>query len=150
MELRIVSGSNWPKADPIQWCDPYVIVKFTDNGKPTQHKTKENRNTWNPVWDDIIYFDKLSSKITVECWDWDRFGSDDFLGSCTFDFPIMINERQTVTFNVELENEYKKKRKDNSKETTVTFEFIDRDYLRKLKEGKTQEQVEDIIQRKKL
>ena len=150
MEIRIISGSNWPKADPIQWCDPYVVLQYTDNGKQTKMKTKEDRNTSEPNWNHTISFKNLSSKISVDCWDWDRFGSDDHLGSFIIEFPLMISERQTVTFSVNLEKEYLTKRKDNTKDTTVTIEFIDHDYLKKLREGRTPQQVEEIVQKKKL
>ncbi|EMD45389.1 hypothetical protein KM1_067380 [Entamoeba histolytica HM-3:IMSS] len=123
MEITFVQGNNWPKADVIQWCDPYVIMKYTEEGSPKVFKTSVQKNTSEPKWDQSIEVKELSGELVFECWDWDRMNSDDLLGTVKIPIPDFQEPEKTVTLVVVLDDSYKKKRKNNNMETTITIAF---------------------------
>lgn len=67
--------------------DPYV--KVIANGK-VLHKTETKMKTLNPKYDSkketVLVPNQSAVKfIYIECWDWDRVGSDDFMGEAAID-----------------------------------------------------------------
>lgn len=72
-------------ADSNGLSDPYA--KIYCNGRPS--KTKTIKKTLNPTWDHVIGIKGLS-KVTLQVtlWDWDRIGTDDYLGYCETTFDV--------------------------------------------------------------
>jgi hypothetical protein len=58
--------------------NPYVQVEV---GKEKQ-KTKKARKDLNPHWNETLFLkaENTSDTLTVSVWDWERIGSDDFMG----------------------------------------------------------------------
>ncbi|KAL7722356.1 C2 domain-containing protein [Entamoeba marina] len=109
MKVTIENGKNWPKADVVNWCDPYVVMTYNE-GETTNPVFNENFEIKNPV-----------GSIHVECYDWDRVSKDDYLGSFSFDIPSFQGASKQFTFIVNLDDDYLKKRKDNNEPTTVSI-----------------------------
>ena len=121
-EIGIIKGENWPKADTIGWCDPFLIIEYTDGGYEKSYKTNYVTNTSNPFWNEIILVGDIERDFVIKCFDKDTFSKDDYLGKIRILLP-KIEHKQVLIFNVDLEEKYKHKRKDNTKETTVILTF---------------------------
>jgi len=89
VDFRCIKGDMKDKQDY------YLVWYRTGEGDPVRiHSTKNppakaNRGTKRPEFPEVVLSaDKLdkgdeSRKIIIEVWDWDRIGSNDFLGTCT-------------------------------------------------------------------
>ncbi|KAJ5072776.1 c2 domain-containing protein [Anaeramoeba ignava] len=91
VKLANFKGHNLLATDRNGKSDPYLKVNF-DNNK--HYKTKTIKKNLNPIWDDFeaefdydtVKPDRLAQKVLkVECYDHDRFGSDDKMGSHSID-----------------------------------------------------------------
>nr|BAN40350.1 hypothetical protein [Entamoeba invadens] len=129
MEIILECGSNFPKADIVQWCDPYLIVKYTEGGVAKSFKATIQKNTATPVWNNHFECLTPSGQITFECWDWDKMNSDDFLGKVVIDVPELTKLEETIIYRVDLEKEYEKKRKNNDLDTTITIKYRNLHYV---------------------
>jgi Ca2+-dependent lipid-binding protein len=77
--------------------DPYCCVTI---GKEKQ-KTQKIMKNLNPQWNEELKFSTLifEQNITFQLFDWDRFGSDDPLGSCFIEaWKVILNPNQDWTF----------------------------------------------------
>lgn len=101
MTLKVVikSGANLLAADDNGFSDPYVKLhlrrKTGPNGaRSTKNaqgqelksfKTKTKKKTLSPVWNETFVYEQADFTIEDDLYfhvkDWDRFGSNDFLGS---------------------------------------------------------------------
>jgi len=80
--------------------DPYVIASIGDQ----TNKTKVKKNTLNPEWGESFDFwplEELGSTLTLRVFDWDRFGSDDPLGTFHLNLDAILFDRE-YTFRCEL------------------------------------------------
>ncbi len=89
VEFRGVTGNMKSKEDY------YLVWHRTGEGDPvlihrTQYPPKSASKSKHPEWPefslsaDVLDKGDDSRKIVVEVWDWDRIGSDDHIGTCTF------------------------------------------------------------------
>eukprot|EP01114_Cavostelium_apophysatum_P013351 TRINITY_DN3215_c0_g1_i2.p1 TRINITY_DN3215_c0_g1~~TRINITY_DN3215_c0_g1_i2.p1 ORF type:complete len:659 (+),score=119.89 TRINITY_DN3215_c0_g1_i2:105-2081(+) len=87
-------GRNLPAKDSNGLSDPFLTCNF-DNFK--QFKTEIIKKELNPNWKfevsfiyETRYADKLDRKtFKIECFDYDRIGSNDFIGSCNVDLKTL-------------------------------------------------------------
>lgn len=126
MDIEIIRGENWPKADPIGWCDPYLVIYYEDKKTNKIHQTNVCKNTANPEWNELLRLEEGSGNVLIKCYDHDKLGNDDFLGTVEFEFPKLRRGKTKIfTLDVNLHPQYKEKRKDNTKETTIVLRFTD-------------------------
>jgi serine/threonine protein kinase len=84
--LKALNGKELAPKDSNGKSDPYLIILYGTQ----QFKTKCIKKTLNPVWTDqtfVIAADPNINEILVECWDYDKIGSHDFMG----EFFIQVN-----------------------------------------------------------
>jgi len=84
--LKALNGKELAPKDSNGKSDPYLIILYGNQ----QFKTKCIKKTLNPVWTDqtfVIAADPNINEILVECWDYDKIGSHDFMG----EFFIQVN-----------------------------------------------------------
>ncbi len=88
LEVTVLSVSNLPKTDVVGSVDPFCQVSYAGS----VHQTKVKRQDYNPRWEDEPFlFDlfkdqflaenKPAPHIEVAVLDWDRFKSNDVIGS---------------------------------------------------------------------
>eukprot|EP00475_Leptophrys_vorax_P016864 TRINITY_DN23362_c0_g1_i1.p1 TRINITY_DN23362_c0_g1~~TRINITY_DN23362_c0_g1_i1.p1 ORF type:complete len:754 (-),score=236.71 TRINITY_DN23362_c0_g1_i1:41-2302(-) len=70
--------------------DPFLTLEVADpvtKGHPQIAKSSTVFATLNPVWNERIevVLDNKPTKFAVKCYDWDRFSSNDFIGSVEVD-----------------------------------------------------------------
>lgn len=77
--------------------DPYLIFKKTNQFGIEFYRTEVIKNNLNPIWKNFVLSlntltdNNLSNIIRIECWDWDRIGSDDFIGCEIISVERMIS-----------------------------------------------------------
>ena len=79
--------------------DPFCEVS---HGRKVLLKTKIIKNTLNPTWNEdfMIKFDTNDrSPLIIRCYDWDRIGSNDFLGEAKIELATL---RKPGSYEVEL------------------------------------------------
>ncbi|KAL7722140.1 C2 domain-containing protein [Entamoeba marina] len=117
-EITFVKGLNWPKADTIGWCDPFC--QFESDGVIQQ--TRHDVNTSEPKWDNqfIVQVD-LNQTMKIECYDWDRVGKNDFIGSFEVNFSefVDISISKNIKFDVLLQRNFFNKRKNNENQKSI-------------------------------
>jgi len=87
--IRVIGARNLTAADKNGKSDPYCLVTphegMSDKKDKKGQKTKVQRKTLNPTWDETFTF-SISSVgfadylINLDIFDWDRFGHDDAIG----------------------------------------------------------------------
>lgn len=91
LRVKLLSGRNLMAADDTGKSDPYVDFFAWSPPKPTcKHMWRSHtiEQDLDPVWDnedqrvDLL---TVQTVLHVVCFDWDRFGNDDFLGECLLD-----------------------------------------------------------------
>eukprot|EP00027_Filamoeba_sp_ATCC50430_P006241 CAMPEP_0168559882 /NCGR_PEP_ID=MMETSP0413-20121227/10760_1 /TAXON_ID=136452 /ORGANISM="Filamoeba nolandi, Strain NC-AS-23-1" /LENGTH=221 /DNA_ID=CAMNT_0008591139 /DNA_START=32 /DNA_END=694 /DNA_ORIENTATION=- len=95
--LKVISASDLIAADSNGKSDPYVIVqKEGENDKKKILKTKIIKKTLNPVWrEEFKLTVTTQDKILFTVKDWDRFGSDDPLGTAEVIIETLLGELNT-------------------------------------------------------
>jgi hypothetical protein len=83
-----IEGHNLDKKDLFGKSDPYLVIQQMREGANVPvHKTEVIMSTLNPRWRPFTVTSQklcngdLDRPLLVECWDWDRRGSHDFIGS---------------------------------------------------------------------
>lgn len=77
--IKALQGKDLAPKDANGKSDPYLIISYGTQ----QFKTKCIKKTLNPVWTDqtfVIAADPNTPQILVECWDYDKIGTHDFMG----------------------------------------------------------------------
>ncbi|KAH3900035.1 Tcb3p SCDLUD_004352 [Saccharomycodes ludwigii] len=85
LKVHLVSAENVPSHDRNGKSDPFVVI--TIDGIKV-FKSNIEKKTLNPTWNEttlITLPSRSRSRITVEVYDWDRTGSNDFL--CSANLP---------------------------------------------------------------
>jgi hypothetical protein len=75
--ITVLEGRNLAAKDSTGTSDPFVVLKL---GKQ-EHKTNKQMKTLNPRWNEKCYFKSNATEtLEVKVWDWDRIGSNDYMG----------------------------------------------------------------------
>jgi len=92
IEVEILEARDLLASDSNGFSDPYVVIDKTP-GLASGAKTPVVKKSLNPVWNysTVLHFDHNLSKIKFRVFDWDRFSSDDPLGTCSFS-PSIFND----------------------------------------------------------
>eukprot|EP01090_Pellita_catalonica_P020395 TRINITY_DN7278_c0_g1_i1.p1 TRINITY_DN7278_c0_g1~~TRINITY_DN7278_c0_g1_i1.p1 ORF type:complete len:430 (+),score=67.86 TRINITY_DN7278_c0_g1_i1:32-1291(+) len=105
LSLSIISGTDLVSRDRNGFSDPYVIVKW--GGKAEKSVVK--KKTLNPVWNELFVFpervskediqrhDSREYKVEIQVWDWNKLGSDDFMGQLELDTQSLLKVDDEVT-----------------------------------------------------
>ena len=124
MKVEIIEARDLLASDSNGFSDPYVVIQestglyIIDKNKYPL-KTPVVKKTLNPVWNfsTEVPYTSYFGKIHFNVFDWDRFSSDDFLGTCSLS-PSLLNSGAPVDVWVPLEQKpYPKKR-------LSTFSFL--------------------------
>ncbi|KAJ1462468.1 hypothetical protein M885DRAFT_505333 [Pelagophyceae sp. CCMP2097] len=81
LEVYLLSAKGLPKMDVLGRCDAYVKVRIEDG--PAQ-KSRTVLLSYNPIFVKKFVFDvpPKSERLRLEVWDYDLFGSNEFVGNC--------------------------------------------------------------------
>ncbi|KHJ98161.1 C2 domain protein [Oesophagostomum dentatum] len=84
VKIRLKEGQNLAIRDASGSSDPYVKFKYKER---IVYKSSTIFKNLNPIWDEEFQMlaDDMTSPITIEVFDYDRFCTDDFMGSATID-----------------------------------------------------------------
>jgi len=85
--IKALQGKDLAPKDANGKSDPYLIISYGTQ----QFKTKCIKKTLNPVWAEqtfVIAADHNVPQILVECWDYDKIGTHDFMG----EFNIHVSQ----------------------------------------------------------
>ncbi|XGW23854.1 hypothetical protein V3C99_005792 [Haemonchus contortus] len=84
VKIRLKEGQNLAIRDASGSSDPYVKFKYKDR---IMYKSSTIYKNLNPIWDEEFQMlaDDMTSPIIIEVFDYDRFCTDDFMGSCSID-----------------------------------------------------------------
>ncbi|VDL83891.1 unnamed protein product [Nippostrongylus brasiliensis] len=84
VKIRLKEGHNLAIRDASGSSDPYVKFRYKDR---IVYKSSTKFKNLNPIWDEEFQMlaDDMTSPIYVEVFDYDRFCTDDFMGSSTID-----------------------------------------------------------------
>jgi len=124
ISLKVISGTDLAIKDSNGKSDPYLKIFYGTE----RYKTSIQKKTLNPKWaeEDSYVFPVFNDvdTIKVECWDWDRLKSDDFMGQFEVDLKD-IPEGEEVTKNYTLVQAPKEEQKKNpTKKTEGISGFI--------------------------
>jgi len=110
IEVEIVEARDLLSSDSNGFSDPYVVIDKTP-GLASGAKTPVIKKNLNPVWNftTVLHFDHNLSKIKFRVFDWDRFSSDDPLGTCSFS-PSIFNDGVPIDTWEPLRQKPKKKK----------------------------------------
>jgi len=110
IEVEIVEARDLLPSDSNGFSDPYVVIEKTP-GLSGGAKTQIVKKNLNPVWNftTVLHFDHNLTKIKFKVFDWDRFSSDDPLGSCSFS-PSIFNDGVPIDMWEPLKQKPKKKK----------------------------------------
>eukprot|EP01130_Rhizamoeba_saxonica_P008423 TRINITY_DN3409_c0_g1_i1.p1 TRINITY_DN3409_c0_g1~~TRINITY_DN3409_c0_g1_i1.p1 ORF type:complete len:500 (-),score=121.85 TRINITY_DN3409_c0_g1_i1:40-1539(-) len=119
--VSVLQGKSLRAMDPNGKSDPYCIVKLGEQSK----KTRVKKKTLNPVWNSelsIVVPNEIPESTTIDfvCYDWDRVGSDDYLGELHITVAEM-RENCGVTKWYELEGKKGKKPGKNYGQLQINF-----------------------------
>eukprot|EP00960_Hanusia_phi_P024556 723695-Hanusia_phi.AAC.2 len=76
--VKVLEGKELLAADRSGTSDPYAVVEYGRSKK----KTRTVKKDLNPAWHETFYFDFNAKveRVMIEVYDYDLFGSHDFLG----------------------------------------------------------------------
>lgn len=102
LRVEVIDASNLPSADRNGFSDPFC--KFYLQGKDI-FKTKVQKKTLNPVWNEFFELpirSRTAAEFSVDVWDWDLGGADDFLGRTSINLDMLEPFRkQEVTLTLD-------------------------------------------------
>lgn len=131
----IISGRNLDDLDTFTKSDPYIkLYKGFEDDWLLIYESKIIMNNLNPSWDPItmdysfLCDNKGSTKMKIECFDFDDQKKSDFIGECEFHARDLIKGKKFILYNPE-------KSKSNTGAIVIEkFDLIDEgsfiDYLR--------------------
>ena len=90
--VSIISAMNLSPRTNGQYRNPYAkLFLLPDRSEAAKRRTKTMHNCNNPVWGQTFSFENIrwselrSRALEITVWDFDRFGTNDFLGEITID-----------------------------------------------------------------
>lgn len=89
LRVEVHDAADLPAADRNGYSDPYC--KFLLNGKQV-YKTEVQKKTLHPAWNEAFEVDvksRTAAVFKVDCFDWDRGGSDDHLGAADINLEVL-------------------------------------------------------------
>ncbi|KAI9707955.1 MAG: hypothetical protein M1820_004374 [Bogoriella megaspora] len=89
LRVDVLDAAELPAADRNGKSDPYC--KFILNGQQV-FKTKTQEKTLHPAWNEFFEVSvrsRTAAQFSVDVYDWDRAGSDDFLGRASINLDIL-------------------------------------------------------------
>ena len=89
LRVDVHDAADLPAADRNGYSDPYC--KFLLDGKQV-YKTETQKKTLHPAWNesfDVAVKSRTAAVFKIECYDWDRGGSDDLLGVADINLEIL-------------------------------------------------------------
>lgn len=94
LHIFLKTGHKLPNADlPFGKSDPYV--RFTC-GPFQKCQSTVKKSTLNPTWNEQLSLTVSKSfPVIIECWDADRFASDDWLGQSQFEVGLLKDNVRT-------------------------------------------------------
>eukprot|EP00026_Physarum_polycephalum_P024212 Phypoly_transcript_30327.p1 GENE.Phypoly_transcript_30327~~Phypoly_transcript_30327.p1 ORF type:complete len:119 (+),score=20.26 Phypoly_transcript_30327:64-420(+) len=76
--VKVVKARNLPAMDINGKSDPYCKLSVREK----QVRSRIVYEDLNPIWEEEFFFEgKKGGILLVEVWDYDKFSSDDFIGS---------------------------------------------------------------------
>ncbi|KAF5404171.1 hypothetical protein PHET_02557 [Paragonimus heterotremus] len=130
MRAYIFQARNLLAGDQTGMSDPYVLCSFVGMCQSTEML----QGTICPTWDETLIFDHISMcgapdrimncppPVTIEVFDWEKVGSDNFLGHCEV-FPFIQLDPQAQWTPMLRWNKIKKGSRDGG-ELLAAFELI--------------------------
>ena len=108
LEVFVICCRHLPKMDMFGRADGYVVVSVGD----VEQKTKVITRNYNPVYQQKFIFDvpPLTDELTMEVFDWDMVGSDDFIGMVSEPLLSAQTKSEEVIRKVLVNDERKFKR----------------------------------------
>jgi hypothetical protein len=93
LTVTVIKAQNLKAADKGGTSDPYV--KLYIKSKDTKSfKTNKIMKTLNPVWNETFAFKDVvvDDTLIIKCYDWDKVGKDDPLGSLTISIKSLMEK----------------------------------------------------------
>ena len=98
LSCQIQQASSLLPHDLNGLADPYVKMYIQpDKAKKTKQKTRTVMKSLNPVWKEKFTWNfpagaRLEGlRLSVQVWDWDRIGRNDFMGAMAFHLPDLLD-----------------------------------------------------------
>ena len=126
-----IKGENLDKKDLFGKSDPYLIFyrKMPNGSYSKVFRSETIMKTLNPSWDkfQIRVWDlcggDMTQEIKVECYDWDRFSSDDLIGEATFTLEKVLSPDAINSFDL-IHPKYKATKKNYKNSGKLVFESV--------------------------
>ena len=124
-----IKGEDLDKKDLFGKSDPYFILyrKMPNGSYSKVYRSATIMKTLNPSWDafhvriwDLCGKD-MNQEIKAECFDWDRFSSDDLIGITTFTLEKIISPGSNKSFEL-INPKYKATKKKYSNSGKLVIE----------------------------
>lgn len=96
LSILVARATNLAAADGTGFTDPYAVVKL---GEMRIGNTSVNSRSLNPEWQEIVPVVLplgASADVTIEVYDHDTFGNDDFLGAASFNSKLVMDKTEEV------------------------------------------------------
>lgn len=99
ISVLIARANNLTAADTTGYSDPFAVVKL---GECSVGKTSVKRRTLNPEWMEVVPIvvpvgEKFrAANVSIEIYDHDLLGSDDFLGVATFNTSVLLDNTDQI------------------------------------------------------
>jgi len=124
--IKALQGKDLAPKDANGKSDPYLIISYGTQ----QFKTKCIKKTLNPVWAEqtfVIASDHNVPHILVECWDYDKIGTHDFMGEFNINMSQIPDDGSHIQKHFTLElcsNPKNKAKKTNHVSGTIELEIF--------------------------
>lgn len=95
LKVKVIAGRQLAAKDFGNVSDPFVAIELVNSdGKVQKVKTKTQKKTLDPVWNEEFSF-KISSvwrdELRFVVWDWDIYSANDFMGQFTFPVKKLVS-----------------------------------------------------------
>lgn len=100
--ITLLGGDGLASKDANGLSDPYAKVEIRNSSgallEGMRKETKVVRRTLNPIWNERVLFSNvpLDGSMVLECWDWDRIGGHDFMGTAKVAVRELVSNRDQV------------------------------------------------------